>query len=63
MKTIPPIPVARPDLAAVSLAYAEAVKALERVARETGFGEAYNAAFSLVQREARKATMLKASAA
>lgn len=61
--TIPPIPIARPDLAAVSPDYRIAMKAFETAAREFGFGDTYTAMFSLVQREARKAERMLAERA
>lgn len=61
--TIPTIPVARRNLASISPAYRDAVKALERVAKEIGFGKEYDDAFSVVQREARKAERMLAERA
>ena len=57
---IPTIPVARQNLASISPAYRDAVKALERVAKEIGFGKEYDAAFERVQQEARGAEILAA---
>ena len=58
--TIPVIPVARQNLASISPAYREAVKELERIAKDIGFGKEYDAAFARVQQEARGAEILVA---
>lgn len=61
--TIPTLPVARQSLASISPGYREAVKDLERIAKEQGFGKDYDDAFSVVQREARAAERMLAGRA
>lgn len=57
--TIPTVPIARADLVAVSPDYADAVKALRRIATDIGFGDAYDAAYDKVREEALKAEIVR----